>query len=169
MKILYSHVGGSLGPRYGSTHFDYRLQNIWDFKVHVKNSSSHSWTIVNDREAVDRCMKDYGALCILLAVGRAEFDDEKGSFKTWHDQLKGRRSTYEIARINRGAPSRRRKSAFNVESFEAIQLDPSSIRQGLENGWMEYFQEGMRNADGSPRRPKYLLDTANLPDNVRLT
>ena len=34
--------------------------------------------------------------------------------------------------------------------------------------WIGKFQEGMRNADGSPRRPKYEINVEAIPDNVRI-
>ena len=47
-KILMSAIGGSSGPKYGSTRFDYKRNYVRDFKVHVDNSTSHPWTIIND-------------------------------------------------------------------------------------------------------------------------
>jgi hypothetical protein len=32
------------------------------------------------------------------------------------------------------------------------------IEKALEDNWLAYFQKGMRNADGSPRRAKYKIN-----------
>ena len=60
-QVLSSKLGGETGPKYGRTQFDY-LRNgfVWDFKAHIESSSSHPWAIMNDCEAVDSCIDEYG-------------------------------------------------------------------------------------------------------------
>jgi hypothetical protein len=101
-KIVMGGLGGTKGPRYGSTEFDYQGRHVWDFKAHIENAASHPWTIINDKEAVNLCIRSFGGMGIILAYGLAEYDDEGGTFKSWHDQLKGGRSDYETERIRRG-------------------------------------------------------------------
>ena len=132
--ILTQNLGGGLGPRYGLTQFDYRRENVWDFKVHVL--SGQPWAIVNDKEAVDLCIRDFGFVGIILAVGEAQLDDERRRFKAWHDSLKGRRSLYEEERIRRGASSRIRKRAFMMARIEALGLTSGLLREGVGNGWV---------------------------------
>lgn len=166
-KVLTSKFGKAPGPRYGSTEFDFKGENVWDFKAHVSNSSSHPWSIINDKEAIDLCVNEYGGVGIVIATGRAELDYD-GSFKNWHDHLKGGKSDYEKERITRGAPSRKRKTAFTIDNLVAFWLDPESIKIGFREKWIGHFQEGMRNANGSPRRGKYMLNIEAAARHVRI-
>lgn len=167
-EIIMEGLGGTKGPRYGSTEFDYRGKHVWDFKAHIENATSHPWTIINDKEAVDLCMSSLGGMGVILAYGLAEYNDEKGTFKAWHDQLKGGRSDYEAERIRSGAPSRKRKTAFLLKKIEALWLDSERISKGIREDWIRFFQEGMRNANGSPRRTKYMLNLDALPTYMRI-
>ena len=161
-EILFDNYGGSKGPRYGNTEFDYMNMIPWDFKAHIENSSGHPWTILNDCEAVDLCIEEYGGLGYFFVCGDAEFDEDE-SFKHWHDNLKGKTSDYVKERIKRGAKSRIRKKAFNVESFSAIFINDKILREGLRHKWIGYFQKGMRNANGTPRRAKYKINICKAP------
>lgn len=159
--VLINTIGGSEGPTYGNTTFDYKKQYVWDFKAHPSNSSSHPWAIMNDCEAVQSCIRDNHGLGFVIAMGNAFYNDEDQSFKIWHDNLKGGKSKYEQERIKRGAKSRKRKTSFKLTDY--LVLFFSNIKQieiALEEEWLRYFQKGMRNADGSPRRTKYQIDVA---------
>ncbi|UJG43943.1 MAG: hypothetical protein K9W46_01865 [Candidatus Heimdallarchaeum endolithica] len=46
--------------------------------------------------------------------------------------------------------------------FFILALNENLLSQGQSNGWIRYFQKGMRNADGSPRRPKYMIDCSKV-------
>ena len=133
-KIIIENLGGSKGPKYGSTSFDYRGKNVWGLKAHIENASSHPWIIINDKESVDLCMQSYGVMGMIIAKGVAEYDDNKGTFKAWHDELKGGRSDYEKERARRGAPSRRRKIAFRLRRIEALWLNSDQVTKGLDEG-----------------------------------
>jgi hypothetical protein len=163
-EIVRSSLGGGDGPRYGNTTFDFRRKCVWDFKVHPEGDS---WTILNDREAVDSCIRDHGVLGFVITLGVADLNDSAGTFKRWHDQLKGGTSRYEHERIARGARSRRRKVRFRVVDFVAFLFEGSIVLQtGLKEGWLAEFQKGMRNADGSPRRPKYMINVDTIPSGI---
>ena len=124
--------------------------------------------IVNDQEAIDRCVDRFGGVGVVIAEGEAEYDDDAESFKVWHDSLKGKRSDYEKERISRGAPSRKRKKAFYLSKLEAFWLDKAILSSGLRNDWIDLFQEGMRNADGSSRRPKYMMNLSEVSHHIKL-
>ena len=143
-------------PRYGNTSFDALLGIPWDFKAHVVGGSRNS-VITNASDATAEAIKEYGATGLILASGTAVYDDDERSFKAWHDQLKGGLSPYEIERINREAKSRRRKACFELQKIEFILITDSTLL------WSGSFQEGFRNADGSPRRAKVLLNLNRLP------
>ena len=102
-----------------------------------------------------------------IAPIAAEFDDT-GEFKAWHDVLKGGHSSYELERIERGAPSRKRKCAFEIDHIEAIFFNnQKELNEGINEHWITFFQEGMRNANGRPRRSKYALWTTKAPEKIR--
>lgn len=143
------------GPRYGNVRFD-AFKNIpWDFKAHAINTSSHQ-IIVNDSEAIANGIKDYGEVGLILALGKALYNDEDRTFQKWHEALKGGKSKYEIERIKRGAWSRLRKVSFDLQQISFIRItDDTLVKCGS-------FQENFRNADGSPRSAKILLDLEKI-------
>ena len=153
-QCVREHLNGRPGPTFGNTVFDCQINRIWDFKAHPANGLN-GWMILNDREAIDRCIAVHGGVGFIVAVGDATYDVD-GTFKAWHDKLKGGVSQYERTRVARGAPSRRRKTCFRVSRFVAFYWDgPTAIAKGRREGWLGEFQEGMRNSGGQLRRAKY--------------
>jgi len=59
-QVVIASIGGGDGPRYGNTKFDYRRNCVWDFKIHL--TGSRPWTILNDQEAIDSCIREHGAV-----------------------------------------------------------------------------------------------------------
>src|SRR5487761_798757 len=68
-SLLQAVFGSHPGPSFGSTRFDFRLNHVWDFKTHPTNSSTHPWVIVNDKEAIDRCVSSFGGVGVVMAEG----------------------------------------------------------------------------------------------------
>ena len=134
-KILFNHLGGEDGPKFGNTQFDYFKENPWDFKAHIVNSSSHPWIILNDCEAVDLCSEKYNGIGYFIVSGKAVYDDD-GSFKEWHSKLKGKTSDYVKQRIKRGAKSRMRKKAFVIENYSLLWLNKQLFSDGISEGWI---------------------------------
>jgi hypothetical protein len=96
----------------------------------------------------------------VLALGKVEYNDEKRSFQAWHSTLKGSKSKYEVARIRRGAWSRLRKVTFDLQQVSFIRLvEATLVKCGS-------FQSDFRNADGSPRRAKVLIDLEQLDEET---
>lgn len=158
---LRARVQGILempGKRYGRVEFDAFAEICWDFKAHAANTMRHD-LITNDSEAIANAIQEYGHYGLILAIGEVEYNDEERTFKKWHDALKGGRSNYELARIERGAMSRRRKTEFVLKEIHIIHLDSSAL-----NTCSGSFQEGFRNADGRPRRKKVLVNIPNIPN-----
>jgi hypothetical protein len=157
--VLINTIGGEKGPIYGNTSFDYKKQFVWDFKSHPVNSSGHPWAIMNDCEAVRSCILENQGLGFIVALGKAIYNDDNQSFKLWHTRLKGGKSKYEKERIKRGAPSRKRKTSFELINYLVIFFqNMEQIEQALDENWLAYAQKGWRNADGSPRRVKYKIN-----------
>ncbi|HUU11956.1 MAG TPA: hypothetical protein VM431_15635 [Phycisphaerae bacterium] len=147
------------GPKYGNVTFDGFLETPWDFKAHAMNTSSHQ-IIVNDSEATAAAIGQYGAVGLILALGKVEYNDEARSFQAWHSNLKGGKSKYELERIKRGAWSRLRKVSFDLQQISFIRLtDQALVKCGS-------FQADFRNADGSARRPKVLIDLEELEEET---
>jgi len=143
---------------YGNVQFDGFFEIPWDYKVHATNTSSHH-VIVNDRVAIESAVEDYGVVGVIMAIGDVEYNDENRTFQKWHSELKGGKSDYEKKRIKRGAWSRRRKTKFTLKQILFIKIDS----EVLENAGS--FQGRFRNADGSPRKEKILLDLEALRDS----
>jgi len=163
-EILFEKLGGTIGPKFGNTEFDYSLDYVWDFKVHTLNENCSNWMILNDSEAIECAIETHNIIGYCICEGNVEYDDENQSFKKWHDNLKDKISNYEKTRIQRGAPSRKRKVAVNINNFLLFGL-PSldDIERGIKENWIKGFQLNFRNADGSPRRNKFQIDVKNIP------
>jgi len=147
------------GPKYGNAQFDAFLAIPWDFKVHAINTSSHQ-VIVNDLEAIHLAIQDYGAMGLVLALGEVEYNDEKRSFQEWHQKIKGKVSKYVKERIRRGAWSRLRKVSLTLRQVSFLQITQRTlVKCGM-------FQQDFRNADGSPRRAKLLLDLEQVDEEI---
>ncbi len=147
------------GPKYGNAKFDAFLAVPWDFKVHAINTSPHK-VIVNDLEAVRRALADYGTVGLILALGEVEYNDEARSFQEWHQRLKGKVSDYVKERIRRGAWSRLRKVSLSLRQISFLAITPKTLDK------CGFFQLDFRNADGSPRRAKLLLDLEKIDDEI---
>ncbi len=157
-------LGLQVGPTFGKTTFDYELRHVWDLKTHPVSTPTAP---MNDQQAVRNCITRHGGLGFLIVEVDAEYDDDLGTFKAWHDQIKGKRSSYESERIARGAPSRRRKSSFRPTSILAIYFASlEDLQRGLAETWLSEFQKGMRNSDGSPRRAKFMITPSQVPDSA---
>ena len=79
INLLQARFGLHPGPSFGSTRFDFKLNFVWDFKSHPLNSASHPWVIVNDREAIDKCISNFDGLGVIIAEGEVEYDDSTGA------------------------------------------------------------------------------------------
>jgi hypothetical protein len=170
-KLLIKHIGGSKGPQYGRTTFDYFRNHVWDIKAHPILNADGSFNepmVLNDREAIEKCIEEHSGLGFIVINGHADFD-ASGDFKAWHDALKGGVSHYEKERIKRGAKSRTRKIKFTVKNIDILFFNKISVlNDGIEQKWLSFFQEGMRNADGSPRRAKYAIWTQRIPIDIKI-
>ncbi len=147
------------GPQYGNASFDGFLQFPWDFKSHAMNTSNHK-IIVNDSEAIANALDEFGAIGLILAMGKVTYNDEDRTFQKWHDALKGKPSAYVLKNRERGAWSRLRKVNFTLQQISFIKIT-SDI---LPNSGV--FQENFRNSNAKPRRKKLLLDLEKLDDNL---
>lgn len=147
------------GPKFGRVEFDGFSEIPWDFKAHPSRNAkgkNNDSVIVNDQLAIKAAIKQFGTAGLILAIGDAEYNDIDREFQLWHKEMKGGLSNYEKKRLLRDAPSRLRKTSFQLTEIDLILLD-SDIVENLGS-----FQEGFRNSDGSPRNAKVLLDITSV-------
>lgn len=147
------------GPKYDNVQFDGFEEIPWDFKAHAINTSSHQ-VIVNDSEATAKAIKQFGSVGLILALGEVQYNDDKRTFQKWHEDLKGGKSKYELERVKRGAWSGLRKVEFKLKQISFIKIDDSVL---VKCG---SFQRDFRNANGTPRREKVLLDLEKLDEET---
>lgn len=169
-SLLIAKIGGSRGPIYGRTTIDYVREHAWDLKAHPA-SVGRRWAILNDSEAVDACIANRGGIGFVIACGEAEYDDPaKRPFQKWHTALYGGESGYTRKRKAEGRPSRRRKRAFRLNCMTGFYISSrKEAKKGIGEGWLkDTMQAGWRNSNGSPRRAKYAVRVAEIPDWARL-
>ena len=159
-ESLFEGILDIPGKKYGNTEFDAFSVISWDFKSHASNATTPN-VITNDTEAILNTIDDYGYYGIILAAGVAKYNDEDGTFRRWHEELKGGVSEYTKKRIKRGAKSKTRKTEFSLSEIRFVCFDHEALQEcGVS------FQKGFRNADGSPRRAKVAIKTRQIPDDV---
>ena len=144
------------GPKYGNVEFDGFKEIPWDFKAHSVDKLRHDYGNIPTNGYLEtiKAIQDYGQVCFIIAVGESEYDQD-GSFKTWHDELKGGISAYEKKRIERKASSRRRKTSFELRSLLFVFVDEISIKSCGQ------FQTAFRNSNGVGRNPKVMININN--------
>ncbi len=142
------------GKKYGNVVFDAFCLINWDIKVHPVHQPS---AILNDREAIDLSVDENGHHGLIMLCVDCQYDAD-GSFKAWHDTLKGGLSLYEKERIYRKAPSRKRKTSATLTDIHIVLLDKESCER------LGSAQKDWRNADGSPRREKYSIAHALMEE-----
>ena len=156
---LFADILDIPGRKYGNTEFDAFSEITWDFKSHASNSTTRN-VITNDKEAIRKTIDDYGYYGIILAVGEVTYDED-GTFRRWHEVVKGGISEYTKERERRGKKPKIRKTEFVLSEIRFVCFDLEALRQcGVS------FQKDFRNADGSPRREKVAIKTRLIPDDV---
>lgn len=149
------------GKKYGNVSFDGFLKIPWDFKSHAIESGNI--IPVNDHEAISNAIIEYGCVGLILVIGSVSYDNLEGDFKKWHDNLKGGKSNYELARIKRGAISRKRKIDMSVSKIHFLKIDNDLLTKSGS------FQKNFRNANGNERREKVSLDLNEINSHIIYT
>lgn len=148
------------GPRYGNVTFDLQSKLVWDLKVHVGDGGM---VPLNDQEAVQDCINETGFLGWMILIGTATYasDDDR----EWHTNFKGGLSAYSKSNRAAGKPRRRIKGTFTPERIVGFGISGiDALEKALKEGWLTGFQKGMKNADGRPRRAKYMANLDAIPD-----
>lgn len=161
-KNLIPILGGSRGPTFGTTQFDFKKKFVWDLKAHPSGSKN---LILNDQIAIKNCIESEHGLGFIIISGVAKYDGN-GEFKNWHDNLKGGTSTYEKERVARGASSRRRKISFEPKKLHALWFNNiGEINSAVKDGWLKSFQTDMKNSNGKPRPAKFQFNLDTVSEN----
>ena len=155
-------IGHTIGPSYGKTTFDLQIDHVWDLKAHPNHLDA---LILNDQVATRQCITDHNGVGFVIVEGTTQYDDDLGTFKEWHDKLKGKKSAYVLNRIARKAKPRLRKISFSPTAIVGIWIDSQeTLEKGSKDGWISDFQKNMRNSNGKPRNAKYKFDTSKIPE-----
>jgi hypothetical protein len=154
--LCYQRLGDSFtipGDRYGkarSACFDMRGSINWDLKAKAIKSDDHR-SILNDTDAMNWSVQEYGAHGLIIALCDVEYNDNNRTFQKWHQKLKGGKSKYEISREKRTSISRYRKTYAELKEILFLVVTPRNISS------LGIHHQG-RNSNGKPRPPKYMLD-----------
>lgn len=154
--LCYSRLKGAFaipGDRYGKTRtacFDIKRSINWDLKAKAIKSDDHR-SILNDTEAMNWSIREYGAHGLIIALCDVEYNDDNRTFQKWHQELKGGKSKYEINREQRTSVSRYRKTYAELREILFLLVTSKNISS------LGIHQQG-RNSNGKPRPPKYMLD-----------
>ena len=114
----------------------------------------------NDAKAIADTLHDYGYYGTILAIGAMEYNDEKASFKKWHDELRGKVSKYDTNKINSGIMSRTRKNVFILEEIHFICFNNETVHQCCG-----CLQDCAIKADNNGlKRKEVVIDIIEIPD-----
>lgn len=141
------------GTSYGSAQFDAFLKHDWDLKTHAvanANGKLNGATILNDGAAINASIGKFGVVGFIELFGDAVFDTD-GSFKVWHDALKGKLSKYAQSNRANQVRSRKLKTLFTVEGFNIYLIDKNKL------SLLDIMNQG-KNSNGRPRKFKYSLN-----------
>ncbi|MDO4242833.1 MAG: hypothetical protein Q4C85_03595 [Actinomyces sp.] len=139
----------------GSTEFDYQRHFVWDLKTHAQPGLSSpagvaGQTLLNDKEAMERCVDEKGALGFLVLSGRPSFEG-LADFDSWHRNLRGKPTSCS-------PKPRRLKTALHPVVVEAyVFAGTGSLQEAGDARVLASFNQG-RQTSGARRRPKYRMD-----------
>jgi hypothetical protein len=129
----------------------------FDFKAHAWLTASgkrQPCTVLNDKVSMDESVAKYGRHGLLLALLKCEYDQD-GSFKSWHESIKGAASNYVKEGITTGRKSRKRKVRAYVEKYVILTITKENIHR------LPVMNQG-KNSDGKPRMPKYGINLQDI-------
>lgn len=137
-------------PAKAKEPFDFKIgRHLIDAKTHVINEGK-TRVLLNSKSRIDETVQTQ-PIYYLVLMTEVEYDSD-GSFREWHDEMKGGRSEYSKQRESVGRQSRRRKVLSNNKSLQLFKIDSTNVDQ------LSVFNQG-QNCDGSPRNQKYVLYT----------
>ena len=153
------------GNTYGNTTFDAELNGIdVDFKTHSINKPngkpSPPWVICNDWNATNESIQKNGIMYLIVPNVEFVYDND-GSFKAWHDELKGQESKYCKEKKR---SSRKRKVSGTVISVDIFAVTQENL---LDRNICKEIKQG-RNSNGKPRPTKMAFNIHNAVPMVSM-
>jgi hypothetical protein len=138
---------------------------VWDSRF---NANEEEEVILGDVQEYDTIVRENNGIGILVVDAYASYDFD-GEFRRWHERLKGGSTPYTALREAEGRHPRLRKDAYMIRKVRSYFFTSDDLRDGVRDSWLDAtFQEGLRNADGSPRNPKYRFRIGDVPNRYLL-
>lgn len=137
----------------------------WDFKTHVKYNAEgapNKETPLNDKEAIDNALTKYGKIGIIIVEGEAEFGEK---YESWRMEAKGKPSKTQLRNKEEGRKSRKRKDSFKIDAANLYIINQEDMKALIDKKIVTIFKQG-RQADGTPRKPKYKIDASRVSPNL---
>lgn len=135
---------------------------LWDIRVRSVERKPN--IILNSVEIFEKLIQDNGGIGLIIPNAAMFYDTNEHAFREWQEHIKGKSSEYVLQGETVGRPPRLRKTGFIITRVFAYYLAIDAINRGLNEGWMRNdFQKGMKNADGTLRTPKYIIDLKKTP------
>lgn len=126
-------------------------KNVIDYKT----SSSNEGIPLNDMDATNEIVKKYKELVYIIVKGGKKTEKNRELDK-WRKKLTGK-SKYVLEGEKMGRKHRKLKTKFFPKQILYISINKKNIKN------LKIFNQG-RNADGSPRKPKYIIPIKMLKD-----
>jgi hypothetical protein len=157
-KSLDNTVIQNDGPRFGSSTIDSWIhvdgvKKPVDLKFHSMNNRQGRAQVkvpLNDAEAVEACIAEYGVYYLLVAKADCEYDSD-GSFKKWRENIQGGPSKVSLENIALKRSSRVRKTGARIREFSIYAITAENLPM-LSN-----FKQGKQHS-GAERKRKYILN-----------
>ena len=144
------------GDTFGNVSFDLKGNINWDMKASAIKTNNQK-IILNDIKSMDFSISNNKYHGEIIALCDVEYNDVNRTFQKWHNELKGGDSKYEQERKQRTSNSRYRKTKAELWKIILLLIDKNTI------DILDTYKQG-RNSDGSPRRPKYMLDIESIDE-----
>ena len=141
-----------------NVEFDGFWKFPWDFKTHAINNGR--FVILNGSSAIEQVISEFGYFGLIIVKGRATYDNEEREFYKWHQDLKGKKSSYVQKREEKGGFSRPRKTSFQLTKIIGRIIDRESFDR------FKTFQVGFKNAGGSIRKEKFQIDPKTIDSEI---
>lgn len=150
-RKLMIHAGFSFpGKKYDKVEFDSFRSINWDIKTSAIKSSHHR-IILNDKNATEESIDEFGCHGLILALVDVEYNDDERTFQKWHDALKGEPSNYVKKNRAKNVTSRYRKTQARLEQILLLVMDGNNL------SCLDTHRQG-RNSNDNARNLKYSLD-----------
>jgi len=152
----------------GRKRICFQGEHPWDVRIKATDYRT-PWVILTDVRNTDRVFDDgrgFGLIVIFVIVTK----DEDGTFRQWHEELKGGSSEY-TRRVEREGrrPRMRKKEMFLIKGTAWFFPTLAEFKRGVDEGWLdEDFARTMRNSDRRSRNPKYAIDISRIPERYKV-